>query len=102
MVSAEGAFLDLGLRLDDGLPHLERREPGVTLGALSEQSRERAHRNGSFGDRTVAPFEERVVGLGEGHLDLVAPERVERRDDFLGRRVHRADLADGGRHIGRG
>src|SRR5438552_4283085 len=102
MVGAEGAFLDLGLRLDDGLPHLERREPGVTLGALSEECRERAHRNGSFGDGTLAPFEERFVALGEGHLDLVAPERVERRDDFLGRRVHRADLADGRRHIGRG
>ena len=102
MLGAERAFLDLGLRLVDRLSHLERRQARVPVGALSEERGERAHRDCSFRDGPVAPLEERTVGLGQGHLDLVGPERVERRDDLSGRRIYRLYLADGGRHFSRG
>ena len=102
MLGAERAFLDLGLRLVDRLSHLERRQARVPVGALSEERGERAHRDCSFRDGPVAPLEERVVGLGQGHLDLVGAERVERRDDLSGRRIYRLYLADGGRHFSRG
>jgi hypothetical protein len=100
--ASKGALFDLGSRFGDRLPHLERREAGVALGALPEERGERAHRDGPLCDRTVAPLEECVVGLGDRHLDLVGAKRVERRDNFLGRRIHRADLPDRCRHMTRG
>jgi len=102
VLGAERAFLDLGLRLVDRLSHLERRQARVPVGALSEERGERAHRDCSFRDGPVAPLEERVVGVGQGHPDLIGAERVERRDDLSGRRIYRLYLADGGRHFSRG
>ena len=102
MLGAERAFLDLGLRLVDRLSHLERRQARVPVGARSEERGERAHRDCSFRDGPVAPLDERVVGVGQGHPDLIGAERVERRDDLSGRRIYRLYLADGGRHFSRG
>src|SRR2546430_1371063 len=102
MLGAERAFLDLGLRLVDRLSHLERRQARVAVGALSEERGERAHRDCPFRDGPVAPLEERIVGLGQGHLDLGRRERVEPRADLSGRRMYRLYLAEGGRHLSRG
>ena len=102
VIGSKGALFDLGLRFGDRFAHLEGDETRVAIRPLAEELGERSHRNSALADRALAPPEVRVVRLGEGHLDLVGPERVERRDHFLGRRIDCGYLCDGGGHMDRG
>ena len=102
VLAGPGALLDLGSGLDDRFAHLQRGEARVAVDPLPQEPGEGAHGDGALRDRTLAPGQKRVVRLGKGHLDLVRPKRVARRDHFLGRRIYRGDLAHRRCHMNRG